>query len=150
MEQGRGSCILLLASISDYLVSLLHLLLPLGGPEWYRFFGLNEQFAELAGQGSMIPNTVVLLLSGFLAFCGALTLSAAGILPRFYYLRIFSLIISGCLFLRTVFSIWVLNSNNIFLSQDVQNDSLWLTSAFVFYFIFALHVIGFTLNWKKL
>ncbi|MBK9990653.1 MAG: hypothetical protein IPP19_07980 [Verrucomicrobia bacterium] len=43
---------LLFGGFASILVSILHVLIIIGGPDWYRFFGAGEEAARLAAQGS--------------------------------------------------------------------------------------------------
>ena len=56
----QPNVLLLIGGYLAFVISLLHLLIIIGGAEWYRFFGAGEGMATQAEQGSMMPALVTL------------------------------------------------------------------------------------------
>ena len=50
--------------------ALLHILIIIGGPDWYRFFGAGEGMAQLAENGSMYPTVVTTMIAMTLGLWG--------------------------------------------------------------------------------
>ena len=65
---------LVLAGFLTILVGMLFLCVIIGGPEWYRYFGLGEQAASQVEQGLLRPQgqtfvlAVMLIIWGLLCF----------------------------------------------------------------------------------
>ena len=70
--------VLLVGGIACACASLLHILIMIGGADWYRLFGAGEETARLVEQGSLEPLvsisfiTIVLAIFSFYAIYGAL------------------------------------------------------------------------------
>jgi hypothetical protein len=64
------------------IAAILHLLIIIGGPNWYRFFGAGERFALAAAQGRFYPTLVTTGIACVLSVWSAYALAGAGaILP---------------------------------------------------------------------
>lgn len=70
------------------LASLLHLLIIMGGPDWYRFFGAGEGMAQLAERGSVYPAIVTSCIAVVLFIWGLYAFSGAGLIRRFPMLKL--------------------------------------------------------------
>lgn len=68
--------------------SLLHLLIIMGGPDWYRFFGAGEGMAQLAERGSLYPSIVTSCITVVLFIWGLYAFSGAGLIRRFPVLKL--------------------------------------------------------------
>lgn len=85
MRSGRRW--LLYGGLVTGAVSLLHLAIILGGPDWYRFFGAGEQMARLAARGSPYPTAVTAGIAAVLGVWMLYALSGAGVIRRLPLLR---------------------------------------------------------------
>src|SRR5690606_27508854 len=90
-----GSSVLLLAAAFSAVAALAHISVVVGGPAWYRFFGAGEGMARLAASGSWYPAMVTIGIAAALAACSAYTLSAAGLLPAFPFLKAALMIVTS-------------------------------------------------------
>ena len=45
---------LLIGAVLSFVASILHILIIIGGPGWYRFFGAGEKFASAAAAGAIV------------------------------------------------------------------------------------------------
>ncbi|TBR11526.1 MAG: hypothetical protein EPO46_06240 [Lysobacter sp.] len=78
----------------------LHVAIIFGGPDWYRFFGAGERFAQLDAAGSRVPALMTLGIATVLALWSAYALSGAGWLRRLPLLRTALVTISAIYLLR--------------------------------------------------
>ena len=67
--------------------ALLHLLIVVGGPDWYRFFGAGEKLARAAERGSVVPALWACGIAGVLAGWAAYAWAGAGLIRRLPLLR---------------------------------------------------------------
>lgn len=80
--------LLVYAASLNLAIALLHIVIVVGGPEWYRFFGAGETMAQLAEAGSWQPAVFTLLISLVFFIWAIYTLSGAGIIRRLPFLRL--------------------------------------------------------------
>lgn len=85
--------------------SLLHILIILGGPEWYRFFGAGEQMARLAARGSMYPSVVTGVIATVLAVWALYGFSGAGVIRRLPLLRLVLMLIAAVYLARGILGV---------------------------------------------
>ncbi|MBI4732717.1 MAG: hypothetical protein HY781_11465 [Chloroflexi bacterium] len=90
------SILLLLASLSAFLVALLHVAIVFIGRKGYGYFGA-AQLIPLVDKGSPWPAVITFALAGIFAVCGLYGLSGAGFLPHLPLLRL-GLIVIGAVF----------------------------------------------------
>lgn len=50
--------LLVIAGSLSFLAALLHIIVVIGGPDWYRFFGAGESMAVMAERGSLKPTII--------------------------------------------------------------------------------------------
>jgi hypothetical protein len=77
----------LAAGILLALGALLHLAIPLGGPEWYRFFGAPPELVAMAAAGESRPWITCVAIAAFLVALSAYAFSGAGLLRPLPVLR---------------------------------------------------------------
>jgi hypothetical protein len=75
----RGKPWLIAAAWMSVAASLLHLACIIGGPDWYRFFGAGEVFAQAAERGSSTPAIMTAIIAAILAVWAVFAFGAAGI-----------------------------------------------------------------------
>jgi hypothetical protein len=51
---------LIAAGLCSLFTALLHLIIIVGGTEWYRFFGAGETIVQLSAEGSIYPAMITL------------------------------------------------------------------------------------------
>ncbi|MBK6266166.1 hypothetical protein JKA74_14065 [Marivirga sp. S37H4] len=69
--------LLIAGGILSAIASLLHILIIIGGPDWYRFFGAGEGMAQLAESGSYHPVFTTAFIALVLAIWALYAFSAA-------------------------------------------------------------------------
>jgi hypothetical protein len=67
--------------------AILHLLIIIGGPNWYRFFGAGARFAAAAAQGRYYPALVTTGIAAILGVWSVYALAGAGAIYRLPLLR---------------------------------------------------------------
>ncbi|HST63161.1 MAG TPA: hypothetical protein VLK84_30910 [Longimicrobium sp.] len=83
----RGDRLLVLGGVLTGAVSLLHVGIIFGGPDWYRFFGAGERMAWLAARGSPYPAVVTAGIALVLGTWALYALSGAGVIRRLPFVR---------------------------------------------------------------
>lgn len=78
---------LLLGALLSASAAILHLLMIVGGPDWYRFFGAGERFAAAAAQGRYFPAVVTVGIATVLGLWSAYALAGAGAIHALPLLR---------------------------------------------------------------
>ena len=63
--------------------ALVHLAMPLGGPEWYLYFGAPPAFARMAEAGLIRPIITCIAIAAFLLAMSGLALAQLGFIRRF-------------------------------------------------------------------
>jgi hypothetical protein len=80
--------------------AILHVVIIIGGPAWYRFFGAGEDMARAAEQGSSTPALVTAGIAGILLVWAFYAFSGAGIIRRLPLLRTALVLIAAVYLVR--------------------------------------------------
>ena len=83
----RSSWLIVAGSLS-WLAALLHIAVIVGGAQWYRFFGAGETLADLAAQGSWLPDGLTFFIALVLFVWGLYAFSGAGKIRRIPFLHL--------------------------------------------------------------
>lgn len=100
----RNRC-LVAGGIASAIASMLHILIIVGGPDWYRFFGAGEGMAQLSENGSTYPAIITTIIATVLALWGLYAFSGAGLIRRLPMLKVVLGAISAIYILRGIFGI---------------------------------------------
>lgn len=100
----RNRC-LVAGGIASAIASMLHILIIVGGPDWYRFFGAGEGMAQLSENGSTYPAIITTIIATVLAWWGLYAFSGAGLIRRLPMLKVVLGAISAIYILRGIFGI---------------------------------------------
>ncbi|MCU0634994.1 MAG: hypothetical protein MUE41_08980 [Gemmatimonadaceae bacterium] len=95
-----GRRLLRVAGLATAAASLLHLVIIIGGPDWYRFFGAGEGMARLAASGSVAPTVVTGSIAAMLLIWALYAFSGAGDVKRLPLLRLALLVIAAVFLTR--------------------------------------------------
>jgi hypothetical protein len=135
---------LVFGGVLSILAALLHIVIIVGGPDWYRFFGAGETLATLAEQGSWIP-----VLAGFGIFVilfvwGLYAFSGAGVIKRLPFLKSALVLISIIYLVRGValFPVLIVKPETV--------DGLITWSSVVSMTIGSAYAIGTNQVWSKI
>ena len=82
--------------------ALAHLAMPLGGPEWYVFFGAPPALAHMAQAGLVRPIVTCVVIAAFLLLMSAFSLSQLGYIRRIPGSRLGLLIFGIVLSVRAI------------------------------------------------
>ncbi|MCM8856215.1 MAG: hypothetical protein LC541_12000 [Candidatus Thiodiazotropha sp.] len=82
------------------LAGFLHIVIIIGGPDWYRFFGAGEQLAHLAEQGSLIPGTLTAVIALILILWSLYAYAGAGLVRHPPWIKPVLIVITGIYLLR--------------------------------------------------
>ncbi len=91
---------LLVAGFLTVAAALAHVAIIIGGPDWYRFFGADEQMAQMAEQGSAYPAIVTAGIAAVLGIWSLYAVSGAGAIPRLPLLKTALILIAAVFLLR--------------------------------------------------
>jgi len=127
---------MLIAAGSTFLASILHILVIVGGPDWYRFFGAGEQMAVLAERGHWYPLVVTSFISLVLAVWGLFALSASGVIAP---LPLYKWALGA---ITCVFLLRGLCLIPAFRFVQGLSDVFWLWSSLITLFIGSVYFIG--------
>jgi len=68
--------------------AVIHLAIPVGGPDWYLYFGAPPELAAMAKAGSIRPLVFCLAIALVLLVCSAYACSGLGLIRRLPLLRL--------------------------------------------------------------
>ncbi|WIV97782.1 hypothetical protein [Kinneretia aquatilis] len=77
---GLSNGWLLLGGLLSAIAAALHVLIVLGGPSWYRFFGAGEDLARMSAAGSWWPALLTCGIAMALGLWALYALAASGLL----------------------------------------------------------------------
>jgi hypothetical protein len=139
--------------ISSAIASLLHIVMIIGGPDWYRFFGAGEGMAQLAENGSSYPTIITTIIAIILALWGLYAFSGAGVIGRLPLLKLVLGIISMIYIMRGVFGIpIVIYLDHPYLNELEEKMTFMIFSSFIslsfglFYLIGSIQISSNTMN----
>ncbi len=135
---------LMLAGILTIIVGVLFLAVIVGGPDWYRFFGLGEQAASQVEQGLLKPHALTFLLAVTLIIWGCYAFSGAGLLKRLPLLKPSLVWITIIFLLRGVAFI------PAYLFEPNGVDNIIIVSSFLCLTFGITYAIGLKEVWARL
>lgn len=143
MDAPRNRLLITGAALSA-IASLLHVAIIFGGPDWYRFFGAGERFAQLDAAGSRVPDLVTLGIAAVLALWAAYALSGAGAIRRLPLLRTALVAITSIYLARGL----VLVPMAVMDRSDFTAFDWWSSAICLGYGL--VHLIGLAQSWRRL
>jgi putative oxidoreductase len=153
MNLAYSSPYLLAAGLATAAGALVHLLIPLGGPTWYAFFGAPRHLVRMAEAHSLYPTLSCLVIAALLFICSAYAFSGAGLLPRLPLLRTGLAGIAAVLLLRGVGFVlleWFRPGSLIRVSGSQGIDTFLVVSSLICLLIGAAYGWGLVLAWSRL
>ncbi|WP_461535361.1 hypothetical protein [Spongorhabdus nitratireducens] len=141
---------LLLGGYSSLAISLLHLLMIIGGSDWYRFFGAGEAFAQMAESGSLYPHFVTAVIAGIFAVWGMYALSGAGVFRLLPLTRWVLVIVTAIYLLRGLKGIpLVLFADHPYLAELGDRMLFMLVSSALSLALGIMYLAGTRQLWKS-
>lgn len=142
--------LLKLGSVVCFIVSVLHVAIIFGGPDWYRFFGAGEGMAQLAEQGSRLPAIVTAMIALLLCLVGIYGLSGAKVLPRLPLLKVVLWLISLAFLARGLFGIpLVVFVDDPYLKELESRMIFMVITSFISICIGICYLCGVTKIWSE-
>lgn len=135
---------LVVGALLSATAAVLHLLMIVGGPDWYRFFGAGERFAVAAAQGRNYPSLVTTGIAGVLGVWSVYALAGAGAIRRLPLLRPVLIAITAIYVLRGLaFAPAVLASGGRMTPFVLWSSAICLGFGIV-------HLVGLIQRWPAL
>ena len=125
--------------------ALAHVVIVIGGPAWYRFFGAGEQLARLAERGSPVPALVTLAIATVLAGWAGYAFAGAGLIRRLPFTRAALVLITGIYLARGL----VVFSPDVLMRSDLSSSFLLYSSLIVLAYG-VIHAVGTWQVWTEL
>ena len=143
MPENVNTALILSAGLSA-IAAALHLIIVIGGPAYYRFFGAGEQFASAAANGRWWPAMITLGIAGMLGLWAAYALSGAGIIRPLPFLKLALTLITSLYLLRGL----ALFPALLFARNSVTPFVYWSSAVSLGYG--AIHLLGLVQVWSRL
>lgn len=118
------------------IAALLHIVIIVGGPVWYQFFGAGEALVRLAEEGSAIPGTVTALIALILLVWSLYAFAGSGLIRPLPRLKGVLILITAVYLLRGA----ALLPTALFMPQAVDSFLIW--SSLICLAIGLLHLSG--------
>ena len=135
---------LVIAALLSASAAVLHLLIILGGPDWYRFFGAGERFAVAAENGQYYPALVTTGIAAVLSLWSAYALSGAGVIAQLPLLRTVLVGVTAVYVVRGIAFVPAVMARGGHISPFV----LW--SSAICLGIGIIHLVGLVQRWPAL
>ena len=135
---------LVIGALLSGIAAVLHIFMILGGPEWYRFFGAGERFANAVAQGRYLPIAITVCITVVLCIWSAYALSGAGAIRALPFLKPALLGITAIYLIRAiVFAPAVLTTGGQLTPFMFWSSAICLGFGIV-------HLIGLVQRWSAL
>lgn len=126
------------------IASILHLVIIIGGENWYRYFGAGERMALMAARGDIYPTIVTIFIACVLFVWSLYAFAGAGLIPKLPFMK-FCLCSIGVIFFVRGFGALVAMP---FIPQIQTPFMFWSSILVLLYFI--AFAFGTYFNWKNL
>ena len=144
VSRNPGSVWLTIGAALSFAAALMHVCVIAGGPDWYRFFGAPESYAQAAARGSAMPAIVTTGIASVLAIWAALALSGAGLIARLPLLRFALIAITSVYLLRGLLIIPAF----LYVPYPEGAFDYWSSAIVLVYGM--VHALGLWLAWPEL
>ncbi len=117
-------------AVGTALAALLHLLIIVGGPDWFRFFGAGEAMAQMAENGQWYPSIVAAAIAALLLLCAMYATAGAGLMQALPLQKTVLALVSLIFFGRALVGLWLVHAPLLPAFAELQQRPLflWLTS----------------------
>ncbi|PRY90456.1 hypothetical protein [Mongoliibacter ruber] len=123
---------LFIAGCMTAAISLMHVGIVIGGPDWYRFFGAGEMMALQAEQGMIEPIIVTLFIALIFAVWALYAFSGAGLIIKLPLLKPILIAICGVFLLRGLAGIpMVLFNDHPYLNELAGKMTFMVISSLI-------------------
>jgi hypothetical protein len=141
------------AGFATAAAALIHLMIPLGGPTWYGFFGAPRALVRQAEAGALYPIVSCMVIAMLLSICSAYAFSGARLLPPLPLLRIMLAVIALVFLARGVGFLlleWLRPGSLVRISGSQGMDTFLVISSLICLAIGAAFAWGLVLAWSRL
>lgn len=136
---------LIIAAVLNFVAALLHVLIIIFGPAWYRFFGAGERMATMAEQGDIKPTIVTLMIAGALSMFGLYALAGAGLKIPLPFVRLVLVLITSVYLLRSLALLPILRP-----AAQLPSPAFWTWSSLIVLGFGLVHLAGLVQRWPEL
>jgi len=136
---------LMAAGLATAAAALIHLVIPLGGPAWYAFFGAPRHLVRRAEAHALYPTFSCVVIALGLFVCSAYAFSGARLLPPLPLLRPILAAIALVFLLRGVgfvFLEWLWPGSLVRVSGSQGMDTSLLLSSLICFLIGVAYALG--------
>jgi len=141
----NGNRLLVAGGCITAVVSLLHVAIIIGGPDWYRFFGAGERMARLAARGSIYPAIITSSIAAILGVWAVYAFSAAGVIRRLPLLRLALTLIAAVYLARGILGVpVVLLVDNVYTNQLREKMTFMVVSSAICVVLGLCYAVGAT------
>ena len=145
----NGSNQLIIAATLSFIAAFLHILIILGGADWYRLFGAGERMAKLAESGSYLSTLITLMISAVLCVWGLYALSGAGVIFKLPLLKLVLCCITLIYLLRGIAGLILpFVSNHPAITQN--SVTFWVVSSVVCCIFGVFYLLGTFNSWSQM
>ncbi len=146
---SKNRC-LIAAGILSAIASFLHILIIIGGANWYRFFGAGEGMAQLAESGSNYPIYITSFIAVALAIWSLYAFSAASGKFQLPFTKAILFLVSFIFLLRAFVGVpAVILIDDPYLNELEAKMTFMVVSSLFCLVLGMLYLYG-TLKWLKL
>jgi hypothetical protein len=152
MKLSSGDICLMAAGLATAAASLIHLMIPLGGPAWYAFFGAPRHLVRMAEAHALYPTVSCVVIAAGLFVCSAYAFSGARVLPPLPLLRLVLAAIALVFLLRGVGFIvleWLWPGSLARVSGSQGMDTFLLVSSLICFLIGWAYAMGLISIWGQ-
>lgn len=135
--------LLTVAGICTALASVTHLMIIVGGGNWYRFFGAGEQMATMQEQGSSYPAMVTFIIACILALWSLYAFSGAKIIAKLPFTKSILTIVSLIFLARGLLAIpVVILADSPYMAELASNMDFMIISSLICLIIGSCYALG--------
>lgn len=150
MTVVNNNLYLLAGGICSLIVSILHVAMIFGGPDWYRFFGAGEEFAAMAERGSLYPSFVTAGLAAVFGLWALYGFSGSGLIRRLPLLKPVIVCIGCCYLARGIMGIPVLFLvDSVYINELSNRIFFMLVTSSICLGVGFLYVRGYVIQRKR-
>ncbi len=135
---------LMIAGVLTIIVGVLYLAVIVGGPDWYRLFGLGELAASQVEQGQFKPQALTFVLAITLITWGCYAFSGAGFLKRLPLLK------PSLVWITIIFLIRGVAFVPAYIFNPESVDNLIIVSSFLCLTFSITYAMGLREVWARL
>ncbi|WP_194775710.1 hypothetical protein [Pararhodonellum marinum] len=149
MTENQPNRYLYWAGILTAFISVMHIGIVLGGPDWYRYFGAGEGMAQQAEAGLALPAITTLGIALILGIWSLYAFSGAGLIGKLPLLKPVLNIVSGIFLLRGLLGIpFVLFMDHPYLNELQEKMTFMVVSSLICLGFGVLYFLGTVVKFK--